>query len=73
MRRTRIPGMVWSPEDEGAFVRWRRIICIAYGGLALILVAAWGVIRLLDVGQTQAANRAPVPPSASIVPAAARR
>jgi hypothetical protein len=73
MRRTRIPGMVWSPEDEAAFVRWRRIICIAYGGLALLLVAAWSVIRLVDVGQTQAATRAPVPPSATIVPAAARQ
>jgi hypothetical protein len=65
--------MLWSPEDEAAFVTWRRIMCIAYGGLALLLVAAWGVIRLLDVGQTQAATRAPAPLPASIVPAAARQ
>jgi hypothetical protein len=73
MRRTRIPGMVWSTEDEAAFLRWRRFVCFAYGGVILILVAVWGVIRLVEVGQTQAANHAPAPPSATGAPAAVRR
>jgi flagellar biogenesis protein FliO len=75
MPRPKIPGLVLSPEDEAAVRKWRRAVCAFYGCIGLILIAAWGVHRLVNDSHKDTASftRVPAPPAASIVPASARR
>jgi len=67
--------LVWSPDDEAAFRKWRRAVIIIYGCLGLILVAAWGVHRIANDGHNDTATIAdpPTPPSPRLVPVTARR
>jgi hypothetical protein len=76
MPRPKIPGLIWSPEDEVAFRKWRRFVLIGYGCFGLIVVAVWGVHRIVNDGHhdTAAIVNSPVqPPAVSIVPVTARR
>jgi hypothetical protein len=76
MPRPKIPGLIWSPEDEAAFRKWRRVVLVVYGCIALLVLAAWGVHQIVNDGHdnTAAIANPPVQPSAaSIVPVTARR
>ena len=75
MPRPKIRGLVWSPDDEAAFRKWRRAVLVVYGCLGLVLIAAWSVHRLANGGpdNTTTTAESPVRPSASVVPATLRR
>jgi flagellar biogenesis protein FliO len=73
MPRPKIRGLVWSPEDEAAFRKWRRAVLVVYACLGLVLVAAWGVHRLANGGPDNTTAESPLRPSASVVPATVRR
>jgi hypothetical protein len=32
-------GFAWSADDEATFRRWRRAVCLFYGGIVLVLAA----------------------------------
>jgi hypothetical protein len=72
MHRRKIPGLAWSPDDEAVFKRWRRALCIFYGCLGIILIAAWGVPRLVGDDQRRAAPIDHSPPTAIVIPAQLR-
>ncbi len=55
MPRPKIRGLVWSPDDEAAFRKWRRAVLVIYGCLGLILVSAWGVDRIVNDGRKNTA------------------
>lgn len=75
MPRPKIRGLVWTPDDEAAFRKWRRVVLIVYGCLGLILVAAWGVHRIANDEHDTTATIAdpPTPPPPGISPVTARR
>jgi hypothetical protein len=75
MPRPKFRGLVWSPDDEAAFRKWRRAVLVIYGCLGLLLVAAWGVHRIANDGHQTTATVAdpPAPRSSSMVPVTARR
>jgi hypothetical protein len=83
MPRPRLSQFAWSADDEAAFIKWRRGVCIVYVCVGLTLVAALGLNRLagdrhkdavLDaVLDAASLARAPSAPSAGIIPPAARR
>ena len=75
MLRPKFRGLVWTRDDEAAFAKWRRAVCIFYGCVALLLFVGWGVHQLVSsprgdaaVAHVPAAQRAP-----DIVPAALHR
>jgi hypothetical protein len=51
MNRSKTPGLIWSPHDEATINRWRRAVCIFYGFIGIVLVAAWGVQQLVNYGR----------------------
>ena len=75
MPRPKPRGLVWSPDDEAAFRKWRRAVLVIYGCLGLILIAAWGLHRIANERHNSIATIAdsPVPSSPAIVPVMARR
>jgi flagellar biogenesis protein FliO len=74
MSRPKTRGLIWSPDDEAALRKWRRVVCILYGCIGLVLVAAWGVHRLAHGGDQDKARLvgSSAPSPASIVPAGPR-
>jgi len=75
MPGVKISRMVWSPEDEAAFKKWRRALCAFYACIGLILVAAWSLHQLVRDGRSDSASIASssASPSAGIAPAGTAR
>jgi hypothetical protein len=75
MPRPKFRGLVWSPEDEATFAKWRRVVLAFYGCVGLLLLGAWLVHRLVIDPRQDATSAANVPaaPAAHMVPASARR
>jgi hypothetical protein len=53
MRRLRGGDIILTPEDRAACAKWRRGILVVYGCAGLIVLAAWGVYRLIKDGPGQ--------------------
>ena len=74
MNRSKMRGLVHSPDDEATVRRWRRAVCVFYGFIGLVLVAAWGVYRLVNYEYQDAGIvDAQTPTSVSAVPSTGRQ
>jgi len=56
MNRWKTLTPIWSSDDWATFNRWRRAVCVFYGCVGLILVAAWGGNWLANEVQNHAAS-----------------
>jgi hypothetical protein len=68
MNRSQLRGPVRSPDDEATVKRWRRAVCVFYGGISLVLLAAWGGQQLVGHAYRHEAQAAgPSMPTSAIV------
>jgi len=74
MNRSKTRGLVYSSDDEATVRRRRRAVCVFYGFIGLVLVAAWGVHRLVNYEyQDDRIVDAQMPTSVSAVPSTGRQ
>jgi hypothetical protein len=67
-------SLVRTPEDEATIKRWRLAVCVFYGVISLVLVAACGLLQFVNRVYSHDAQIAgsPRPTSASAVPGGVR-
>jgi hypothetical protein len=53
MRRLRPDQSGWTTEDRAIYAKWRKIVCICYGSISLLLLAGLGSYAAHS-GQTSA-------------------
>jgi hypothetical protein len=53
MRRLRPDQSGWTTEDRATCAKWRKIVCISYGSISLLLLAGLGSYAAHS-GQTSA-------------------